>query len=301
MHIDHAARQFDAIVIGGSYAGLSASMQLARARRRVLVIDAGLRRNRFATTAHGFLAHDGQSPEAIASQGRAQVLAYPNVHWIQGTATHAEQAEGIFTIAVDDRDVYAAKRLVLATGVIDELPAVEGLAERWGRSVFHCPYCHGYELDNGRIGVLASGPLSMHHAMMLPDWGQVTLFTNSAFMPDPDQHAALQERGVVIEPARVQRIVETATLELDDGRRMTMDGLFTLSRTRMSSPVAEQLQCAFEEGPLGPYLRTEASMETSVAGAFACGDAARIAGSVAIAVGDGMLAGVGAHQSMIFR
>lgn len=192
------------------------------------------------------------------------------------------------------------KVAVLATGVVDELPQVEGLAQRWGQSVFHCPYCHGYELHNGRIGVLAVGPVSHHHAMMLPDWGQVTLFTNGLFVPDQAQTAALSARGVVIEAERVVRIVDTATIELADGRLLPFDGLFASSRTRAASPVAEQLGCAFDEGAVGPFIRTDASKETTVAGVFACGDVARATGSVAMAVGDGAQAGIAAHRSLIF-
>jgi thioredoxin reductase len=290
----------DAIVIGGSYAGLSAALQLARARRRVLVIDANRRRNRFASASHGFLGHDGQAPGAIAAEAKSQLLAYPTVQWLDGTAAQAEAASDGFRISMADGRVERAGKLVLATGVVDELPAIEGLAERWGASVFHCPYCHGYELDRGRIGVLASSPLSMHHALMLPDWGQTTLFLNDAFVPDEEQRAALAARGVVVESGAVARLVEHATVEMRDGRRIAMDGLFSVTRTRLSGPVAAQLGCALEEGPTGEFIRTDAMQATSVPGVFACGDAARAAGNVAISVGAGAMAGAAAHRSMMF-
>lgn len=296
-----SSSDFDVIVIGGSYAGLSAGLQLARARQRLLVIDAGIRRNRFAASSHGFLGQDGIAPDAIAAEGRAQLLAYPSVEWFEGTATHAEQAENGFVVRCAAGQRFRARRLVLAIGVIDELPEVEGLAERWGRSVFHCPYCHGYELDRGRIGVLATGPLSLHQALMLPDWGEVTLFTNAAFEPDEAQRADLAAKRVAVEPVRIARIVDTATVELVDGRRVAMDGLFTASRIRAASPIAEQLGCEFEEGPLGPFIRTDVNKATSIRGVFACGDVARMAGNVALAVGDGAQAGAAAHQSLVFR
>lgn len=292
---------FDVIVVGGSYAGLSAALQLARTRRRILMIDGGVRRNRFATTSHGFLGQDGRAPDAIAAAGRQQLQAYPNLHWLDDTAAHAIKTDTAFAVSTASGQTLHAARLVLATGVVDELPEIEGLAQRWGQSVFHCPYCHGYELNAGRIGVLATGPLSMHHAALLPDWGQVTLFTNDALILDELQLATLKARGVTIEPTAVTRISETATVELQDGRKLPMDGLFTLSRTHMASPLAAQLGCDFEDGPLGPFIKTEATKETSVSGVFACGDAARMAGSVAMAVGDGAQAGVSAHQSLIFR
>lgn len=299
MTIETTPGQFDAIVVGGSYAGLSAALTLARARQRVLVMDTGLRRNRFARAAHGFLGQDGRAPDAIAADGKAQLLAYPDVQWLDDQAIRAEVTADGFVVHAAGQP-HHARRLVLATGVVDELPEVAGLAERWGRSVFHCPYCHGYELDEGRIGVLATGPLSMHHALMLPDWGKVTFFTNETFEPDGAERAALAARGVAIEPQRVERIVETATVELSDGRRIEFDGLFTASRIRMASPLAGQLGCAFEYSPMGSFIRTDAMKETSVPGVFACGDATRMAGNVAMAVGDGTLAGSSAHRSMLF-
>ncbi len=290
----------DAIVIGGSYAGLSAALQLARARRRVLVIDAGVRRNRFASASHGFLGQDGRAPGDIAAEGRAQLLAYPDVRWLEGSVAQAEaQGEG-FSVQTEAGVTEQARKLVIATGVVDELPAIEGLAERWGRSVFHCPYCHGYELDNGRIGVLAVNELSMHHALMLPDWGRTTLFLNDAFEPDADQRAALAARGTVVQAGAVARLEDRATVLLQDGRRFAMDGLFTLTHTRLASPVAAQLGCAMDEGPTGAFIRTDAMQATSVPGVFACGDAARAAGNVAISVGAGALAGAMAHRSLMF-
>ena len=301
MNIPHPSTEFDVIVIGGSYAGLSAAMQLARARRRVLVIDAGQRRNRYARHSHGFLGQDGREAAAIANDGRAQLMKYPTVRWIEGSVQRAEKAEqGFFRVTLQDGDAFNAQRLVLATGVVDELPPVPGLAERWGGTVFHCPYCHGYELMEGRIGVLATGPLSMHHALMLPDWGQVTLILNGAFEPDAEQLASLEKRGVAIECTPVKAITGQATVELQDGRSLEMAGLFVVSRMHSGSPMAEQLGCELEQGPMGMYVRTDAMKATSVAGVYACGDAARMAGNVALAAADGTLAGVSAHQSLIF-
>jgi thioredoxin reductase len=300
MHIQHPASEFDVIVVGGSYAGMSAAMQLARARRRILVVDAGQRRNRYARHSHGFLGHDGREAAAIAADGRAQLMKYPTVRWIDGSAASAIPQEQGFRVTLQDGAAFQSARLVLATGVVDELPPVPGLAERWGSSAFHCPYCHGYELMEGRIGVLATGPMSMHHAMMLPDWGQVTLFLNGAFEPDEAELASLSARGVSIERSAVQAVSGRATVELQDGRAMAMDGLFVLSRTHSGSPLAEQLGCELEEGPMGMFVRTDATKATSVAGVYACGDSARMAGNVALAVADGTMAGVAAHRSLIF-
>lgn len=291
-------------VIGGSYAGMSAALQLARARRQVLVVDAGQRRNRFVdeagATSHGFLGQDGRAPAAIAADARQQLLAYPNVRWIEGLAEDARQlSAGRFGFRVGNTEVSAA-RVVLATGVRDEVPPVPGLAERWGRSVFHCPYCHGYELEEGAIGVIATAPAALHQAAMLPDWGPTTLFLNDAFTPSADELALLARRGTQIERTRVARIEGVADVVLADGRRCAMAGLFAQARTHMASPVAEQLGCAFEQGPLGPFIQVDRMGQTSVPHVFACGDAARAAGNVALAVGDGAMTGAAAHRSVMF-
>ncbi|MBD8532093.1 MULTISPECIES: NAD(P)/FAD-dependent oxidoreductase [unclassified Massilia] len=298
MHVT-TTPEFDAIVIGGSYAGLSAATQLARARRRVLVIDAGQRRNRFAHASHGFLTQDGTEAAVIAATARGQLLNYPNVRWIEGTAAQAQAQGDGFIVTLADGTACTGRRLVLATGVRDELPPIAGLQERWGRSVFHCPYCHGYELDAGAIGVLAAGPLSMHHALMLPDWGTVTLFLNGAFEPDAAQLAALDGRGVTLERTAIARIDGAADVVLADGRMLPMAGLFVAPQMHAASPIAAQLGCATEDGPMGAFVGTDAMQASSVPGVFCCGDMARAAGNVAFAVADGAMAGVAAHRSLM--
>lgn len=291
---------FDVVVVGGSYAGQSASLQLARARRKVLVVDGGKRRNRFAHESHGFLTQDGTDPAEIAARAREQLLKYPNVEWREGIAENAWGSADAFTLNVNGERV-DTRRVVLAMGVADELPPVPGLAERWGQSVFHCPYCHGYELNQGRVGVLGVTPVSLHHALMLPDWGPTTFFLNNAFEPDAGQLAQLRARDVTLERTPVTRISgDRADMELADGRVIALDGLFTATRTHVSSPVAVELGCAFEDGPMGTFIQTDAMKATSVPGVFACGDAARAAGTVAWAVGDGAMAGAATHRTLMF-
>ncbi|WBV41407.1 NAD(P)/FAD-dependent oxidoreductase [Pseudoroseomonas cervicalis] len=291
----------DAIIIGGSYAGMAAALQLARARRHVLVIDAGQRRNRFAAHSHGFLTQDGEPPGAIAERARAQLLAYPSVAWREGKAVAAAQpVPGRFAVALEDGALHEARRLVLATGVTDLLPELPGLAERWGRSVFLCPYCDGYELAQGPLGVLASSPSWFHQAMLIPEWGPTTLFLQDQ-AADEAQRAALAARGVRIEPRRVLAVTGArAAMQLEDGESIALAGLFLQPRIAFASPVAESLGCAMEEGPMGRYLRTDPRRATSIPGVFAAGDVARGAGSVSLAVGDGAMAGAALHQSLVF-
>lgn len=291
----------DVIIVGGSYAGMEAALQLLRARRKVLVIDAGVRRNRFASHAHGFLTQDGVPPDVIAAKAAAQLAAYPTLSWIEGTAKTARAVEDGFEIAVADGRSFSSRRLVLAIGVSDALPDIPGLKERWGRSVFHCPYCHGFELDEGPIGVIGVGSLSMHQATMLPDWGPTTFLTNGSFTPDAEQMATLEKRGARIEPADIAEISGKADVQLKDGHVLNFAGLFVASSVTPSSPLAEQLGCDFEETPMGRHIATNPMKETSVPFVFACGDVARAAGSIAFAVGDGALAGGGVHHSLMFR
>ena len=293
-------KHIDFAVIGGSYAGLSAALQLARARRNILVVDAGQRRNRFVDaageTSHGFLTQDGRPPAEIAADAREQLMNYPNVEWMHGTADEARVAsDGRLEFRVGTEAI-SAHRLILATGVRDELPPVPGLAERWGRSIFHCPYCHGYEMNAGPIGIIAASPLALHHALMLPDWGSPTLFLNGAYTPTVEDLAAIARRGTQIEATPIARIDGHADVVLQDGRTISLNGLFTQPRTLLASPVAEQLGCALEDGPMGLFIKVDDFKATSVPNVFACGDAARAAGNVTLAVADGAMAGFGAHR-----
>lgn len=293
--------RYDVIILGGSYAGLSAGLPLARARRRVLVIDAGKRRNRFAKASHGFLTQDGVPPDEIAADGRAQLMNYETVDWLHAEVAQVERDEQGFRLTDRHGNQHRARLLVLASGVVDELPSIPGLGERWGTEVFHCPYCHGYELEQGRIGVLATSQLSMHQALMLPDWGPTTLLLNDAFEPSIEELAQLQARGTVLERTPVACLKDGApvTVELADGGELPFAGLFVAPRMRVSELVG-QLGCDMEEGPLGAFIKTDPSKATSVPGVFACGDIARAAGSVPLAVGDGAMAGVAAHRALMF-
>jgi thioredoxin reductase len=292
---------YDVIVVGGSYSGMAAALQLLRARRTVLIIDAGRRRNRKTSTSHGFLTQDGVDPAKIASTARAQLAAYPTLTWLNAAATDAESAEKSFSVTTSDGAQHGGKRLIFATGVSDTLPEIPGLAERWGTSVFHCPYCHGYELDRGRIGVIATGPNSLHQALLLREWGEVTFFLNGAFEPDDAASATLAERGILVEASKILRFENHANVCLEDGRSLSFAGFFTASRTAPATPLAEQLGCELEATPFGTQVRTDDGKQTTVSGAFACGDAAHMPHSLTGAVGDGALTGLHVHRSLVFQ
>ena len=190
---------YEVIVIGGSFAGLSAAMQLARARRRVCVVDAGQPRNRFAAASHGFFGQDGEPPLAMIEQARRKLAAYPTVGFVQGTvvsATAQQRAgspENGFEVVLDDGTHMEAHKLVLAFGVQDGLPEIAGLRERWGATVLHCPYCHGYEFAGQRLGVLYHSAGSAMHAQLIADWGPTTLFLNGDTTLESAERERLQK------------------------------------------------------------------------------------------------------------
>lgn len=295
-------QSFDAIVIGGSYAGLSAAMQLARARRQVCVVDAGRPRNRFASASHGFFGQDGAEPAAMIARARRQLLAYPTVTFIEGTASAARRDGARFVVSLESGQELTAARLVLADGVEDELPDLPGLAERWGASVLHCPYCHGYEFGGRRLGVLHSVPGSLHQALLISDWGPTTYFLNGAEMPGADDVRKLNARGIRLEPEPVVALEGNAPalagVRLARGRCIALDALFIAPATRPRL-LASQLGCEFDEGPTGPYIRTDDVGLTSVPGVYAAGDAA-LAANATLACAAGVMAGAAAHQSLVF-
>ena len=300
---------YDVIVIGGSFAGLSAAMQLARARRRVCVVDAGQPRNRFAAASHGFFGQDGEPPLAMIEQARGRLLAYPTVTFLQGTAVSAraqDEPARRFDVALQDSTALAARKLVLAFGVQDHLPDIAGLRERWGASVLHCPYCHGYEFAGRRLGVLYHAPGSAMHAQLIADWGPTTLFLNGDTTLDEAERARLLSLGIAIEPARIAALegtglaLEGVRLADSQGRVVPLNALYVAAATRPASPLAEQLGCAFDDGPMGPAIRTDANKLTTVPGVYAAGDATLMRHNATLASAEGVLAGVGAHQALVF-
>ncbi len=300
---------YDAVVVGGSFAGLSAAMQLARARRHVLVLDAGKPRNRYSSASHGFLGQDGRSPREIMETGRQQLLAYPTVHLHRAEATEAVPTGGGFTVTFEDsalehRGAARARKLILATGLVDHLPNVPGMQEMWGEGVNQCPYCHGYEVAGRKFAIFGAGPGSVHHAAIVSDWTEdATLLTNGGNWLTPDHRAMLTARGIRLDEAPVRRLVprgrELEAVEFADGRVVPYGALFTGTRWSFASPLAERLGCETEEGHSGPLIKVDFFKETTVPGVFAAGDNTNPMANTTLASAAGTLAGSGAHQSLI--
>lgn len=296
--------RYDAIVVGGSFAGLSAAMMLARARRRLLLVDAGQPRNRFAAASHGFLGQDGVAPAEIMRKGLTQLARYRAVDFVHAEALTASlDGEGA-TLTLSDGAAVRARKLILATGVADDLP-LESMRPRWGVSVLHCPYCHGYEVRDRSLAVIANASGAVHQALLLPDWGPTTFYTQGAFEPSPEEAAQLAVRGVEIERTPVIELLgdgaETRALRLADGREVPAGAVFTAPRTRMASPLAERLGCAMVDGATGPYVRVDETQQTNLPGVFAAGDAASQMYNATLASAAGVMAGVAAHRSLVLE
>lgn len=294
----------DAIIIGGSFAGLSAAMQLGRANRSVCVIDTGTPRNRFASASHGFFGQDGMAPRDMLAAAREKVAAYPSVQFIDAEAIAAEADGDGFAVTLAGGNRLLARKLVLAFGLKDTLPDIPGVQERWGKTVLHCPYCHGFEFLGQPLGVLSMLPLSTHQAALIPEWGPTTFFLNGSAMPDEETCARLAARQVIIEAAPVVGLDGDAPhldgVRLADGRLVRIAALYLAPRTSFQSPIADQLGCAMEDGPFGPVIKTDAVKATSVSGVFAAGDITRPMHNATLASADGVMAGTGVHQSLVF-
>ncbi|WP_086787560.1 NAD(P)/FAD-dependent oxidoreductase, partial [Streptomyces caniscabiei] len=233
-----APEQYEVIVIGGGAAGLSAALVLGRARRRTLVVDAGEPRNAPAAHMHGFLSRDGMPPAEFLAVGREEIARY-GVELVRGRAVDVTRDDDgrYLTVTLADGRTARARRLVVATGLRDELPAVPGVAERFGRDVLHCPYCHGWEVRDRPFGVLATSPLSVHQALMVSQWSKdVTLFLHEVPESDlsDDDLRRLAAAGVSVVPGEVARLVveddRLTGVRLADGTTHARSVLFTAPR-----------------------------------------------------------------------
>ncbi|WP_375452300.1 NAD(P)/FAD-dependent oxidoreductase [uncultured Devosia sp.] len=293
----------DVIIVGGSFAGLSAALQLGRARRRVTVLDTGLPRNRYAAHAHGLLGHDGKPPTQILAEGRAQLGRYPSVRLLDVAATALAGTRDAFTVTTAAGENLAARRLILSYGITDVFPDIEGFAQCWGRSVLHCPYCHGFEVADGRLGLLYSSPLSLHAMALLHDWSaRLTLFTNGQDLPEAE-HAKLARRGVAIVTGRVagidHRDGHLSSIRIEQGDPVPLDALFAHPRQRLAADLHGALGLDLTEGPLGELIAVGDDFQTSLPGVYAAGDLAHPMQSAHLALSRGSMAGVHCHQSLI--
>lgn len=295
----------DVIILGGSFAGLSAAMQLVRGRRHVVLIDANSPRNRFAKTSHGIFGLDGKTPSEIRSTALSQLNAYPTFHLVEEMAIKVAKISDGFCVTLKNGATYNAKKLILTTGITDQLPDIPGVKEHWGKSVIHCPYCHGYELKDRSLGVLATSELAFHQAAMIPDWGATTLFTQGQFKPEGEVLDHLIRRGVAIEETAITHVVGDGEhiqhVLLEDGRTSPIKGLYVAPRAIITSPLIDMLNLETVETAMGTMVTVNDFKESSVKGVFVAGDLSNAMQSGTLAVMSGTMAGVGAHRSLIFN
>jgi thioredoxin reductase (NADPH) len=293
----------DVAIIGGSFAGVSAALYLARARRSVVVFDHGQTRNRFAEAGHAFFAQDGRAPDAMRLAGQADLAHYPHVRVVARAVGDVAGAEGDFTVLAAGEAPVRARRVILAFGLRDILPDLPGLAECWGRSAVLCPYCHGYELADRPTAVLMTGPQALHQVRMLPDWSRdLILFTNGHSLSDSDR-ADLAARGVGREDAPVVAVDQSGgdvtALRLAHGRSVARSVIYLQTQAVPSCDIAARLGCRFEDGPTGPYVAVDGLGATGVPGVWAAGDLAAPMAAAFMAASSGARAGLACHRSFL--
>lgn len=284
--------QFEVIIIGGSYAGLSAAMALGRASRNVVVIDSGKPCNAPTPHSHNFLTRDGETPAAISAIAKKQVLQYPTVEFKEGTATAVEETDDRFTVKLAGDAIVRAKKVLLATGIKDIMPEIDGLAECWGKTVIHCPYCHGYEFKGLKTAVLANGDVAMHYAQLLRQWtGDLTLLTNGQATFTGEQRAKLEQHNVGIIETKIEELVQNDgnldAIILEDGTSHNFPVMYY--RPDFELPGFVQ-KLNLEKDDFG-FIKTDDMMQTSVKGIYAAGDCTSMMRAVANAVATGNKAG----------
>ncbi|WP_327347230.1 NAD(P)/FAD-dependent oxidoreductase [Streptomyces europaeiscabiei] len=291
--------QYEVIVIGGGTAGLSAALVLGRARRRTLVVDAGEPRNAPAAHMQGFLSRDGMPPAEFLAVGREEIARY-GVELVRGRAVEVTRGDDgrSFTVTLADGRSPRARRLVVATGLKDELPTVPGVAERFGRDVLHCPYCHGWEVRDQPFGVLATTATSVHQALMVSQWSKdVILFLHEVPETDlsDDDLRRLAAAGVSVVPGEVEGLVVTEDrltgVRLTDGTVRDRSVLFTAPRPIPQTSLLEKLGADLNETPFGAYPTVDPTGLTTVPGVWAVGNAMGFSEQVVNAASSGYRAG----------
>ncbi|MEW2395369.1 NAD(P)/FAD-dependent oxidoreductase [Streptomyces sp. NPDC046862] len=300
---------YEVIVIGGGAAGLSAGLILGRARRRTLVVDAGEPRNAPAAHMQGYLSRDGVPPAEFLAVGREEVASY-GVELVDDVVldvTRGEDAEG-FAVELASGRTVRARRLIVATGLADELPDIPGVTERFGHDVLHCPYCHGWEVRDQPFGVIACSPMSIHQTLLVTQWSKdVTLFlhtTEEADVPDEDLRR-LAAAGVDVVPGEVAEIVvkddRLTGVRLADGSVHARSAVFLAPRFVPRTALLERLGAEMQETPFGMAPAVDETGRTTVPGVWAAGNATLMTQQVVHAAGDGYKAAATINNELIME
>lgn len=299
--------KYDVIVVGGGAAGLSGALALARSRRSVLVIDDGTPRNAPAEHVHNFLTRDGVPPAELYAIGRQEVAGYGG-EFVTGTVTAVRRDDG-FTVELADGTTYQARRLLVTTGLTDVLPDVAGLAERWGRDVVHCPYCHGWEVRDQAIGVLATSGMATHQALLFRQLSDdVTLFLHTAPEPTDEQWEQLAARGIAVVQGKVEQLeVENDKLtgvRLEGGKVIPRDALAVQTNLRARAGFLADLglEIVVQQAnglEIGTVVAADPTGTTAVPGVFVAGNVTDARATVMPAAASGLMAAGGVNADLI--
>jgi thioredoxin reductase len=302
------ADRYDVVVVGGGAAGLSAGLTLGRARRSVLVVDAGSPRNAPAGHVHNYLGREGTPPADLLATGRDEVARYGG-QVVDGTVIAATSVDGGFEVRLADGRAVHGRRLLVTTGLIDELPKITGLAERWGRDVLHCPYCHGWEVQDQAIGILAGSPMAVHQAMLFRQWSaDVTLFLNGLDQPGPDEQEQLAARGITVVAGEVEAVEvdedRITGVRLRSGDVVARQALVVAPQFVARAEVLVSLGLSVTEQVMaghvvGTQITTDAFGATEVPGVWAAGNVADLRAQVISAAAAGVNAAAAINLDLI--
>lgn len=292
---------FDVIIVGGSYAGLSAAMALGRSLRKVLIIDNGKPCNIQTPHSHNFLTQDGKKPHEISGIAKKEIENYDTIQFHNGLATSGLKIENGFEITTANNDKFTAKKIIFATGIKDEMPDVKGFAACWGISIIHCPYCHGYEHRFQNTGIIANGPRAFHLASMIQNLtNKVIILTNGKADFDAQQQDKLSKHNIEIIETEISEIEhengQLKNLIFIDGNKKSFDVAYGSIPFTQHSDIPVSLGCELTE--LG-YIKIAAFQKSTVPNIYVCGDNSNMMRSVANAVSSGNIAGAVANGELV--
>jgi thioredoxin reductase len=296
-------KQFDVIIVGGSYSGLAAAMALGRALKHVLVIDNGSPCNKQTPYSHNFITQDGETPGQIAKLAKSQVSKYQTVEFLNATASKGRKMTKGFEIETDKGEIFTAKKLIFATGVKDLMPAISGYSDCWGISVLHCPSCHGYEVKSQKTAILGNGDYGFEFSSLIFNWTKdLILLTNGKSTLTVDQVMKLKQHNIQILENEIEKLLnKNGHLEnvlFKNGVRMPLKAIYSNPVFDQHCKIPASLNCEFtSEG----YLQVDAFQKTNTKGVFACGDNTTRMRTVANAVAMGTKAGMAASKEIILE
>ena len=296
--LDTMTNSYDVVVVGGGAAGLSGALVLARARRSVLVIDAGEPRNAPAAGVHGFLTRDGTAPAELTAIGRDEVRHYVG-RIVDGRATSAAKTDTGFWVTLDDRATVHARRLLVTTGLVDELPDIPGVRERWGHEVIHCPYCHGWEVRDKTVGVLATTRFAVQKALLVRQWiDDLTLLLHTQPEPDDVQLEQLAARDIRVVRGEVVAF-DAAGAHLGDGEVVPLQALAVAPRMVARSELLTTLGLIPTPNPMGEFIAADPTGLTAVPGVWVAGNVADLMANVLSSAAAGAAAAAAINADLI--